>query len=45
MSECPRGETGRSAGVVVLCNLDSVDVDQLAMHILRIALDIPDHPR
>jgi serine beta-lactamase-like protein LACTB, mitochondrial len=33
----------RSAGVVVLCNLDGVDVDQLAMQILRIALDVPDN--
>ncbi len=32
----------RNAGVVVLCNLDNVDVDQLAMQILRIALDLPD---
>jgi CubicO group peptidase (beta-lactamase class C family) len=31
----------RNAGVVVLCNLDSVDVDQLAMQILRIALEVP----
>jgi len=33
----------RNAGVVVLCNLDSVDVDQLAMNILRIALDVPEN--
>jgi len=33
---------GRSAGVVVLCNLDGVDVNQLTMQILRIALDLPD---
>ena len=33
----------RNAGVVVLCNLDSVDVDQLAMHILRIALEVPEN--
>lgn len=32
----------RSTGVVVLCNLDSVDVDQLAMQILRIALEVPE---
>jgi serine beta-lactamase-like protein LACTB, mitochondrial len=32
----------RNAGVVVLCNLDSVDVDQLEMQILRIALDVPE---
>ena len=32
----------RNAGVVVLANMDSVDVDQLAMKILRIALDLPD---
>jgi serine beta-lactamase-like protein LACTB, mitochondrial len=32
----------RNAGVVVLSNMDSVDVDQLAMKILRIALDLPD---
>jgi serine beta-lactamase-like protein LACTB, mitochondrial len=32
----------RNAGVVVLSNMDSVDVDQLAMQILRIALDLPD---
>jgi len=33
----------RNAGVVVLCNLDSVDVDQLAMQILRIALEVPEN--
>ena len=33
----------RNAGVVVLCNLDSVDVDQLAMQILRIALQVPEN--
>ncbi len=33
----------RSAGVVVLCNLDSVDVAQLAMQILRFALDLPEN--
>jgi CubicO group peptidase (beta-lactamase class C family) len=32
----------RRAGVVVLANMDSVDVDQLAMQILRIALNLPD---
>ncbi|HKW63236.1 MAG TPA: serine hydrolase domain-containing protein [Candidatus Acidoferrum sp.] len=32
----------RNAGVVVLCNMDDVDVDQLAMQILRIALGVPD---
>lgn len=32
----------RNAGVVVLCNLDSVDVNQLAMQIVRITLDVPD---
>jgi len=31
----------RRAGVVLLANMDSVDVDQLAMQILRIALDVP----
>jgi serine beta-lactamase-like protein LACTB, mitochondrial len=34
---------GRNAGVVVLCNLDSVDVNELAMQILRIALDLPEN--
>src|SRR5215469_1326552 len=29
----------RNAGVVVLCNMDNVDVNQLAMQILRITLD------
>jgi len=33
----------RNAGVVVLCNLDSVDVDQLAIEILRIALEVPEN--
>jgi CubicO group peptidase (beta-lactamase class C family) len=33
----------RNAGVVVLCNLDSVGVEQLAMDILRIALDVPEN--
>jgi CubicO group peptidase (beta-lactamase class C family) len=33
---------GRNAGVVVLCNMDDVDVNQLAMQILRITLDLPD---
>ena len=33
----------RHAGVVVLCNLDSVDADQLAMQILGIALDVPEN--
>lgn len=32
----------RNAGVVVLCNMDDVDVDQLALQILRISLDIPE---
>jgi serine beta-lactamase-like protein LACTB, mitochondrial len=32
----------RNAGVVVLCNMDDVDVNQLTMQILRIALDLPD---
>lgn len=32
----------RNAGVVVLCNMDDVDVNQVAMRILRIALDLPD---
>jgi len=32
----------RNAGVVVLANMDDVDVNQLAMKILRIALDLPD---
>ena len=31
----------RNAGVVVLCNLDSANVEQLAMQILRISLDLP----
>ena len=31
----------RNAGVVVFCNMDNVDVNQLAMQILRIALDLP----
>lgn len=31
----------RNAGVVVLCNMDDVDVNQLAMQVLRIALDLP----
>lgn len=31
----------RNTGVVVLCNMDDVDVNQLAMQILRIALDLP----
>jgi serine beta-lactamase-like protein LACTB, mitochondrial len=34
----------RNAGVVVLCNLDSVDVDRLAMQILRVALELPETP-
>lgn len=34
---------GRNAGVVVLCNMDDVDVNQLAMQILRIALDLPEN--
>lgn len=34
---------GRNAGVVVLCNMDDVDVNQLAMQILRMVLDIPDN--
>lgn len=33
---------GRNAGVVVLCNMDDVDVNQLAMQILRMVLDLPD---
>lgn len=33
----------RSAGVVVLCNMDGVDVNQLEMRILRIALDVPEN--
>jgi serine beta-lactamase-like protein LACTB, mitochondrial len=33
----------RNAGVVVLCNMDDVDVNQLAMQILRIALDLPEN--
>jgi len=32
----------RNAGVVVLCNMDNVDVNHLAMQILRIALDLPE---
>src|SRR5690349_9058444 len=32
----------RRAGVVVLCNMDDVDVNQLTMQILRIALDLPE---
>src|SRR2546421_2827318 len=31
----------RNAGVVVLCNMDGVNVEQLAMQILRISLDLP----
>ncbi|HEY6947013.1 MAG TPA: serine hydrolase domain-containing protein [Candidatus Acidoferrum sp.] len=33
----------RNAGVVVLCNLDSVGVERLAMQILRIILDLPEN--
>lgn len=33
----------RNAGVVVLCNMDDVDVNRLAMQILRIALDLPEN--
>ena len=33
----------RNAGVVVLCSMDNVDVDQLATQILRIALDLPEN--
>lgn len=33
----------RNAGVVVLCNMDSVDVNQLAMQILRIVVDVPEN--
>ena len=33
----------RRAGVVVLCNLDNVDVEKLAMQILRVALDLPEN--
>lgn len=33
---------GRNAGVVVLCNMDGVDVNQVAMQILRVAVGIPD---
>lgn len=33
----------RDAGVVVLCNMDDVDVNRLAMQILRIALDLPEN--
>ena len=33
---------GKNAGVVVLCNIDDVDVNRLAMQILRLVLDIPD---
>jgi len=33
----------RNVGVVVLCNMDEVDVNQLAMQILRIALDIAEN--
>ena len=32
----------RDAGVVVSCNMDNVDVNRLAMQILRLVLDIPD---
>lgn len=32
----------KNAGVVVLCNMDDVDVNQVAMQILRVALDLPD---
>lgn len=34
---------GRNAGVVVLCNMDDVDVNQLAMQILRVTVGIPDN--
>lgn len=34
---------GRNAGVVVLCNMDDADVNQLAMQILRIALDLSEN--
>ena len=34
---------GRNAGVVVLCNTDDADVNQLAMQILRIALDLSEN--
>lgn len=34
---------GRNAGVVVLCNMDDVDVNQLAIQILRMALDLPEN--
>lgn len=33
----------RNAGVVVLCNMDGVDVNQLEMQILRIVLDLPEN--
>src|SRR5215467_1741653 len=33
----------RKAGVAVLCNMDAVDVNQLATQILRIALDLPNN--
>ncbi|HEV2197719.1 MAG TPA: serine hydrolase domain-containing protein [Candidatus Acidoferrum sp.] len=33
----------RNAGVVVLCNIDDVDVNQLAMEILDLALDLPEN--
>lgn len=33
----------RNAGVVVLCNMDNVDVNRLAMQILHIALDLPEN--
>ena len=32
----------RNAGVVVLCNIDDVDVNQLAMQILLMVLEIPE---
>jgi CubicO group peptidase (beta-lactamase class C family) len=34
---------GRNAGVLVLCNMDDMDVNQLAMQILRMALDLPEN--
>ena len=33
----------RNAGVAVLCNMDDVDVNHLAMQILLITLDLPEN--
>ena len=36
---------GKRAGVVVLCNLDSTEVELLALEILRLVLDLPENAR